>query len=137
MAEDYPNDLDGDVLRMIAEDGNDMTVPMEVDFHVALPTEDAANTVAAAVSELGYEAFVDYDDGEDDEDVTEEEITEPWTCTCRKEMALKYEDIMAVQAQLDEIARPLGGYSDGWGTFGNLEENQPEDDEFSDDDEEE
>ena len=34
MTDDYPSDVDGDVLRMIAEDGNDMTQPMEVDFHV-------------------------------------------------------------------------------------------------------
>lgn len=121
MAVDYPNDLDGDVLRMIAEDGNDMTQPMDVEFHVAAATEDDAETIASAAEKLGYEAFVDFDDGSDDEDL-EDEITEPWTCTCRKTMLLEYDAIMQAQAELDEIARPLGGYADGWGTFGNVEQ---------------
>ena len=65
-------------------------------------------------------AFVEFDDGEDDEDL-EEEITEPWTCTCQKTLILSYENVMSAQAELDEISRPLGGYSDGWGTMGNAE----------------
>ena len=81
----------------------------------------------AAAEKLGYEAFVDFDDGEDDEDL-EDEITEPWTCTCRKTMLLQYEAVMAAQEELDRIARPMGGYADGWGTFGNVER---EDDETS------
>ncbi len=134
MAEEYPSDLDGDVLRMIAEDGNDMTVPMEVDFHVALATEEAAEKVAVAATSIGYETFVDFDDGSDGEEELEDEVTEPWTCTCRKTMLLKYDDVMAAQAELDEIARPLGGYADGWGTFGNVE--RPDEEEDFEDEEE-
>lgn len=121
MADDYPDDLDGEVLRMIAEDGNDMTQPMDVEFHVAAATEEDAETIADAAEKLGYETFVDYDDGSDDEEELEEEVTEPWTCTCRKNMLLEYDAIMSAQAELDAIARPLGGYADGWGTFGNVE----------------
>ena len=121
MADDYPDDLDGEVLRMIAEDGNDMTQPMDVEFHVAAATEEDAETIADAAEKLGYETFVDYDDGSDDEEELEEEVTEPWTCTCRKNMLLEYDAIMSAQAELDAIARPLGGCADGWGTFGNVE----------------
>ncbi len=120
MSDEYPNDVDGDVLKMIAEDGNDMETPTEVDFHVAAPTEEAANKISDAAKERGYETIIDFDDGEDLED-DEEEITEPWTCTCQKLMPLQYEPIMAAQAELDEIARPHGGYADGWGTMGNVE----------------
>ena len=132
MAEEYPGDLDGDVLRMIAEDGTDMSQPMDVEFHVPAATEDIAEKIAAAAEKLGYETFVDFDNGEDDEDLGDE-ITEPWTCTCRKTMLLEYAAIMAAQAELDEIARPMGGYADGWGTFGNVER----DDEDDEDDDEE
>lgn len=121
MADDYPDDLDGEVLRMIADDGNDMTQPMDVEFHVAAATEEHAETIADAAEKLGYETFVDYDDGSEDEEELEEEVTEPWTCTCRKKMLLEYNAIMSAQAELDAIARPLGGYADGWGTFGNVE----------------
>ncbi|MEZ6127775.1 MAG: ribonuclease E inhibitor RraB [Planctomycetaceae bacterium] len=128
MADEYPDDLDGEVLRMIAEDGNDMTQPMEVEFHVAAATEEDAETIADAAEKLGYEAFIDFDDGSDDEDL-EDEITEPWTCTCRRTMVLEYDAIMQAQAELDELARPLGGYADGWGTFGNVEREESGEDE--------
>lgn len=123
MADDYPDDLDGEVLRAIAEDGNNMTVPMDVDFHVAAPTQEAAEKIADVAEKLDYETDIDFDDGSEDlED--EEENTEPWTCTCRKTMLLQYDGIMGAQAELDEIARPLGGYADGWGTFGNAEKSE-------------
>ena len=115
----YPDDIDGEVLQMIADDGNDMSKPMIVDYHVAAATEDTAEKIASAAEKLGYEVAIDFDDGEDAEE--DEEITEPWTCTCRREMLLEYDAVVAAQKQLDEIARPLGGYSDGWGTFGNAQ----------------
>ena len=120
MAADYPDDIDGQVLRMIADDGNDMSQPMEVEFHVAAATENAAESIAIAAEKLGYETLIDFDDGKDDPDV-DEDVTEPWTCTCRKTMLLEYDAVMAAQAQLDKIAQPEGGYADGWGTFGNVE----------------
>lgn len=133
MAQEYPDDLDGEVLRMIADDGHDMAQPMDVDFHVAAATEEDADKIAEAADKLGYEPTVDFDDGSDDPDI-EEEITEPWTCTCRKNMVLEYDAIMAAQAQLDEIARPIGGYADGWGTFGNVEVEAKDEDEDEDED---
>ena len=48
MSQEYPDDLDGQVLRSIAEDGNDMTKPMEVEFHVAAPSEEVADAIADA-----------------------------------------------------------------------------------------
>ena len=119
MTTDYPDDIDGEVLQMIADDGNDMSQPMIVDFHVAAATEETAEQIASAADKLGYETEIDFDDGEDAEE--DEEITEPWTCTCRREMLLQYDAVIAAQKQLDDIARPLGGYSDGWGTFGNAQ----------------
>lgn len=119
MSQEYPDDLDGQVLRSIAEDGNDMTKPMEVEFHVAAPSEEVADAIADAAEQLGYEPHVFFDDGEDAEE--DEEIIDQWTCTCVKVMLLQYDAIMAAQAELDELAKPLGGYADGWGTFGNVE----------------
>jgi regulator of RNase E activity RraB len=122
MTETYPDDLDGEVLRTIAEDGNDMTKPMDVQFHVAAATEETAEEIAAAAEKLGYDTSIDFDDGEDAEE--DEDMSEPWTCTCQKTMLLEYDGIMAAQAELDEIARPLGGYADGWGTFGNVQKEE-------------
>lgn len=130
MAEESQADIDAEVLQMIAADGHDMSSPMDVEFHVAAPTEDAAKEIAAAAGQKGYETEISFDDGSDDPDL-EDEVTEPWTCTCLKTMLLEHAAILGAQAELDEIARPLGGYSDGWGTFGNAE---VDDDEFEDED---
>ncbi len=119
MSQEYHDDLDGQVLRSIAEDGNDMTKPMEVEFHVAAQSEEVADAIADAAEQLGYEPHVFFDDGEDAEE--DEEIIDQWTCTCVKVMLLQYDAIMAAQAELDELAKPLGGYADGWGTFSNVE----------------
>lgn len=37
----YPNDADGDALRRVAGAGSDMSKPMDIDFAVAAPDEDA------------------------------------------------------------------------------------------------
>jgi hypothetical protein len=39
-------------------------------------------------------------------------------CYCSKNIMLDYNEIISIQEQLNEISRPFGGYSDGWGTFG-------------------
>ncbi len=132
MAEESQADIDAEVLQMIAADGHDMTAPMDVEFHVAAPTEEAAKEIAAAAQQQGFETEINFDDGSDDPDM-EDEVTEPWICTCLKTMLLEHSAVVGAQSDLDEIARPLGGYSDGWGTFGNAE---VEEDDIDEDDEE-
>jgi hypothetical protein len=44
-----------------------------------------------------------------------------WTCYCSKTMLLTHTAVVDVQAELNRLAEPLGGYCDGWGTFGNAE----------------
>jgi regulator of RNase E activity RraB len=111
----YPNDTDGEALRRIAEDGNDMSGPMDVDFHVAAPDESVARRVAEGAAGLGYRTSIFFDDEEADL----EEDDAPWTCECTKSMVPGYDAILAAQAELDAVAKPLGAYCDGWGTFGN------------------
>ena len=53
---------------MLADDGHDMNLPTWVDFHVAAPTEEAAEKIAAAAKDLGYETSIEFDDGEDDKE---------------------------------------------------------------------
>jgi hypothetical protein len=104
----YPDDADGDALRRVASDGNDMSRPMDIDFAVAVPDESAAQRVAEVVAGHGYTPQV----CEDDED-------ESWTVLCTRRMLATYEGVLAAQRELDELSRPLDGFSDGWGTFGN------------------
>jgi hypothetical protein len=109
----YPNDADGDALRTVAENGADMSRPMLVDFMVAVSSSAAAESIARAARPLGYDAKVvrDTDDDGNEEDT--------WTVYCSKTMLLDYDSVIAAQAELDRVSGPFGGYSDGWGTFGN------------------
>jgi regulator of RNase E activity RraB len=118
MASIYPDDEDGHTLRGLAAEGNDMSKPMDIDFHVAAPDEDAAREVAGRAAKLGYRAEVFFDDEEADLD---QESLPSWTCECTKTMVPCYESIVAAQRELDDAARPSGAYVDGWGTFGNVD----------------
>jgi hypothetical protein len=105
---DYPQDADGDALRRVARDGSDMSRAMDIDFAVAVPNEESGLAIAEIVRARGYRPDVSRDDESGD-----------WTCYCTRSMVPTYDAIIAVQNELDALVKPLGGYSDGWGTFGN------------------
>ena len=119
MTSQYPDDADGQALQGVAAEGSDMTKPMAIDFHVAAPDEAAAQQVAAKAAELGYQPEIFFDDEEEDLDG---EPLLPWTVECTKTMVPEYDAIIAAQKELDEIARPLGAFADGWGTYGNVDD---------------
>jgi regulator of ribonuclease activity B len=104
----FPDDADGDALRRVADDGSDMSKPMEIDFTVAVPGESAGKAIAERAGLLGYRTKVARD-REDD----------AWTCYCTKRMLATHEGVVAAQAELQAISVPFGGHCDGWGTFGN------------------
>lgn len=103
----FPNDADGDALRRVASN-SDLAKPMKIDFMVAVPSRNAAELIASRVGTHGYTPSVEQD-----------QETKEWTCYCTKEMVATYEGIIAAQDELDALSRDLGGYTDGWGTFGN------------------
>jgi regulator of ribonuclease activity B len=108
MPDDLPNDSDGDALRRLVRDGSDLSKPMTIDFAVAVPDKFAGEAVAERASSLGFRPHI-YHDAKDDS----------WTCNCTKVLVPDYCAIVAIQKRLDEISRPFGGKSDGWGSFGN------------------
>jgi drug/metabolite transporter (DMT)-like permease len=104
----YPDDADGDALRRVAGDGNDMARPMAIDYHVAAPNRAAAEAIAKKARTIGYASKVVDDDGG------------AYTVWCTREMLATYDGVLACQSELDGMARPLGGRIDGWGTSGNV-----------------
>jgi hypothetical protein len=107
MNEDYPGDADGDALRRVAALGADMSRAMEIEFFVAVRDHEAGEAVARLAALAGYRPELVHDEEDD-----------AWDCYCRKTMLPTHEGITAAQRELDELSRPLGGYSDGWGTAG-------------------
>jgi hypothetical protein len=106
----YPDNADGDALQRVADHGSDMSRPMSIDFCVAVTDESAGKAVAEVATARGYITKVIKDhDGTS------------WTCYCTKEMVATYNSVIATQAELDELSKPFGGYSDGWVTAGNID----------------
>ena len=56
---DFPDDATGDALRRLQADGSDMTQPLEIDFHIALPSREAAETFAAEAREMEFTTEVE------------------------------------------------------------------------------
>jgi hypothetical protein len=120
-AVNYPDDPDGDALRRIAAEGIDMSQPQLIEFAVAVPDEAAGTKIEAALAQHGYAGHLDYDEGEPDEDgeidPDDEEFGPAWTVYIGISMVPTYDEIMRIQADLDRIAGPHGGRSDGWGVM--------------------
>lgn len=116
MADEYPDDADGEALRGVAAEGSDMSKPMFINFHVAVPDEASAKALADVAYKLGYRVHI-YDSPE---------VDSSWTCECSARMLATYDGVLAVQYELAEISEPFGGHPDGWGTFGNGPTGQPE-----------
>ncbi len=104
---DFPNDVDGDALRRVAE-RSDMSKPMDIDFAVDVPSKRSGEEVQRLAAQRGFRPTLRFD-----------ETDQRWTCYCAKRMVPIYEGVIAAQKELDELSAAFGGYSDGWGTLGN------------------
>ena len=59
----FPGDADGDALARIAADGVDLSCPRVIEFAVAAPDEEAAQKIAAALTDTSYQVQIYYDEG--------------------------------------------------------------------------
>lgn len=88
-----------------------MSRPMVIEFSVDVPDERAARRVAEVVAPVGfYPSIFRHDE------------TDSWSVYCAKEMLATYEAVVDVQSELNRLLQPHGGQCDGWGTFGNTQE---------------
>lgn len=109
---DFPADENGNVLRLMAAHGDDLTRARVVDFGHLLPDEASARRMAAAAVQLGFAVQVEPLD--DDENAPGQRSGE-WDVTCSQEMVPTHAGITATERQLDALARSFGGRADGWG----------------------
>ncbi len=106
----YPNDENGQVLRSLAAQGVDLSLPRNVDFAHLLPDEVSAHAFAAAAERQGYQVEV----YEPDEESREEGVTE-WDVLCTRRMVPTHADITRIETELAALARGFDGRADGWG----------------------
>ncbi|HBS63901.1 MULTISPECIES: ribonuclease E inhibitor RraB [Stenotrophomonas] len=102
----YPEDENGDVLWNMLQDGDDLTIPREVDFALIFPTEDVA--IAFAVHLLRNEQKVSFSAYEENEDF-------PWQVVVHPLMIPTYQNIAGFEGLLVSEAVSYSGKVDGWG----------------------
>jgi hypothetical protein len=99
-----PADENGDVLRAMLDDGDDLTVPRDIEFLAVFATQAQAEAFAAqarALPDLRVEM-----PEVDDEGV--------WQVGCVRHMPASHAGITALEAELAALAQTHGGFPDGW-----------------------
>ncbi len=104
----FPADENGEVLRQMAESGDDLSKPRNIDFTVVLPSEAAAREFCAYFATAGHQVKVD-------ETGTVPEL--PWDVVVVKHMLPTHTGIARFEEELEAVAESLGGRNDGWGCF--------------------
>jgi hypothetical protein len=112
----YPNDDNGDVLRRLEAQGDDLTQPRNMDFTVVFTDEDSAQRFSKHFQALGYATSVDF---------TQTKKEFPWDVVVVKHMTPTHQEIGDFEGLLEGVAEALGGYNDGWGCFGEPSKENP------------
>jgi hypothetical protein len=105
---EFPNDANGDALRRLQRDGDDLTQVRGIDFTVVFPTANTAEQFAEYFRNLGHKVTV-----ENSNCVPEL----PWDVIVVHCMVPSYEGITVFEESLQRVADTLGGRNDGWGCF--------------------
>ncbi|HZX81216.1 MAG TPA: ribonuclease E inhibitor RraB [Lysobacter sp.] len=99
-----PDDENGDVLRAMLEDGDDLTIAREIDFHLVFG-EEAAATAFAEAAKLQPDLIVSVPA------LVEDGI---WQVTASRHMVPRHGDISKLEKDLTVLGESFGGYPDGW-----------------------
>lgn len=107
MADEFPDDDNGDALRNMAMSGDDLSKERDIDFSVLFPEEALAREFCRVISNQGWRS--DCHNSDDEPDI--------WDVTVTLKMTPTHEAISLVENQLARFAAPLSGEVEGWGCF--------------------
>jgi hypothetical protein len=100
----FPEDENGDVLRLMEDNGDNLDAPRNIDFeHIFGTTEAALAFAACALNQIDTVSINWY----------EEEHC--WNVRVTRHMVPTHEAIGALEESLHEMAQLYGGKADGWG----------------------
>jgi len=112
----YPDDANGDALRRMEAQGDDLTVPRNLEFTSVFPNENAARKFAEYFSTRGYAASAEFTGTVEDS---------PWDVVVVKHMVPSHEEIGAFEDSLEAVAVNFGGRNDGWGCLSSSRDLKP------------
>ena len=104
----YPNDPNGDALRRMEAEGDDLTRPRKIEFTVVFPNENAATQFVDHFRALGFAISAERTGTVQDC---------PWDVIVVRQMVPTHAEIGAFEDSLQRVADNLGGRNDGWGSF--------------------
>lgn len=105
MTADFPHDETGELLRLMQEQGDDLSLPRPVDFFLIFDAKDQALAFASQ-ADLGPEFSIS---------TARYEKTSKWQATLTVPMAPVYAEIVMLEKQVARLGREHGGQPDGWG----------------------
>jgi hypothetical protein len=105
MDKEFLMDLDRHILRLLKKRGSNFRKTHSVEFYVYCKTKAAARRVGIRVRKEGFHVALMSD-----------RSAKRWVCLPIKEMFPRLKDIRSAKKLLNRLAKPFGGYCDGWGT---------------------
>lgn len=100
----FPDDENGEVLKRMYDDGDDLSQPRIIDFCFAFPERQQALAFAEVVDDPDLEVCISY--------YKEREM---WQTIVKCYMVPTHKDITAVETTLASCAQTLSGEAEGWG----------------------
>ncbi|MCL4722517.1 MAG: ribonuclease E inhibitor RraB [Gammaproteobacteria bacterium] len=101
----FPNDETGELLRLMQEQGDDLSVSRDVDFYLLFDRKDDA-TAFVARADLGPEFRVR---------TSRYERTDKWQVCMTLHMLPVHAELAALEKQVARLGHEHGGLYDGWG----------------------
>ena len=102
----FPDDDNGQVLRQMVAEGDNLSIPREIDFAVIFETEEAALQFAVSMLQQGQK--VSMSEYEENDEM-------PWQVYLHPFMEPSHDNISMFESALEGEAAPFGGQLDGWG----------------------
>jgi hypothetical protein len=99
-----PHDENGDILRRMYEQGDNLKQPRIIDFCFAFPERRQAIAFADMLDARNLEVCISYYDQR-----------EMWQAIVKKYMLPTHDDITSLESGLTVQAEQVGGEADGWG----------------------
>ena len=100
----FPEDLSGDFLWQLQQEGTNLEETKEVEFSVLFPTQTLALQFGQVLLENNQKlSFTPFQENE----------AYPWEITAYPEMPLNYDNLSAYQSLLETSCEPLQGKLDG------------------------
>jgi hypothetical protein len=100
----FPDDGNGDVLRAMVQDGDDLSVSRNVDFEHVFPSLEGALAFIGAVANRSDTVQLSWFDEEG-----------CWNVQVTRHMVPTHQGVTELELSLGRIARNHGGSADGWG----------------------